>query len=190
MAILKSLGILALLLLLVIFYSYANKKPEGYREVSSQVADNVGLEISKKYNLDLYGTGGSAIYNLRHISQNFMGDIPTGIKELRELYLEIAAEYIKAFNANHEISPYYNTQPFDLRMLDLTLQNEKWEEINDPSTVVYVLRRKYPASIVFKARTLEGGFQELYSETIEEALAKVSPKTRQKYLEAITIHDE
>ncbi len=175
--------ILKILLLLICFF-YTQVEAENHADIANQIGSEVASHVSKKYGLYLYGAGGSAIHNLRYISQDFMGAIPTEINELRELFIKVATEYNKAFNANREISPYYNTQPFDFRMLELVLQNGNWPEMNDPSKIVYVKSKTSPPSISFYTRTVKAGLNRKFSETIEVALAKVSRETRQKYLEA------
>ncbi len=179
--------VLLLSVLTFLLLHSCNREEEAeHVKLSDKLTSQTARKIREKYNLKLFRSGGGMMYSIFSVSQGVEGILPESLEESRELYFLVAIEYVEKFNSDLEIRPYIIKQPFDFRTLNLTLRNRSRGSYS-PTQIERINNGKKEQKISYSIRGEAGDLQTVHVETIEEALAKVSPETRQKYLEAINV---
>lgn len=100
------------------------EEPE-YIKMADRITNATVKRIQKEKGLNLIGSGGGMIENVKEVFLHFVDNKPHTIEQARELAVQITDMLLYAFNSNEEIRPYLSNYPFDVSNFYLIISFEK-----------------------------------------------------------------
>lgn len=105
-----------------------------YCKYADHVVTKYAVAMKKKYGLDVYGSGGSFLNEVREISITFASDRKVKIKGARELVVACTEELLKRINEDKDIRPYLSHYPFTTAgvYVSVCFFDEKGKDVQSP----------------------------------------------------------
>ena len=178
------MGFVSILIPIVSWISISGTKMEyvipEYEKISDKITARTAKKLSKKYQLDPVGSGGSMMHDVKKLALSFNCYHPLSIDESRRLVVDCVNEYLKSVNENKEIRPYLHNFPFNEQNIELAIfifEDNKFTKIQ-PGQVSSVSTLN--GKIRYKTRSAEDQYKRetLHQETYEEALRIVKEQGR------------
>ncbi|WP_420421710.1 hypothetical protein [Simkania sp.] len=92
-----------------------------YEKISDKITAKTAKTLSKKYQLDPVGSGGSMMHDVKKLFLSFNCYHPLSIDESRELVINCVNEYLKSVNENKEVRPFLHNFPFNEQNIELAI---------------------------------------------------------------------
>ena len=151
-----------------------------YEKISDKITARTAKKLSKKYQLDPVGSGGSMMHDVEMLALSFNCYRPLSIDESRELVINCVNEYLKSVNENEEIRPYLHNYPFteqNIQVIIFFFGDKNFQKIS-PGKVNGVSAVKEQVRYYTDSIEDEYKLETLHQETYEEALRIVKEQGR------------
>ncbi|WP_420421708.1 hypothetical protein [Simkania sp.] len=172
----KCIGFSVIFIIIVssVFISGAKMEyviPE-YEKISDEITARTAKKLSRKYQLDPIGSGGSMMHDVEMLALSFNCYRSLSINESRELVINCVNEYIKSINENEDIRPYLHDYPFSAQNIQIKIfffGDENFQKI-PPGKINVVSTGKKRVRYYTDSDEDEYKLETLHQETYEEAL--------------------
>ena len=151
-----------------------------YEKISDKITAKTAKKLSKKYQLDPAGSGGSMMHDVEMLALSFNCYRPLSIDESRRLVVGCVNEYLNSVNENKEIRPYLHNFPFTEENLEIVIffyENNNFKDVQ-PGQVSCASTVKGKIFYHTKDSQDEYKLETLHQETYEEALRIVKEQGR------------
>ena len=144
-----------------------------YEKISDKITSKTAKKLSKKYQLDPIGSGGSMMHDVEMLALSFNCYRSLSINESRELVINCVNEYIKSINENENIRPYLHDYPFSAQNIQIKIfffGDENFQKI-PPGKINVVSTGKKRVRYYTDSDEDEYKLETLHQETYEEAVS-------------------
>jgi len=152
-------------------YAYGNN-PFIYSKheiIADKVIAQVAKDLSKIYNLQAVGYGGSMHEDVEEMSLSFSCHRKMTRKEYRKLIVNCSEYFLNEINSNEELRPHLHNFPFTSNhiLLFIFVFSENGTELGiGQLSCVSVIKGKVNYSVHETEYTVKTGFEEPYSEAL------------------------
>lgn len=121
----KWMGLILILIPIVSWIFISGTKMEyvipEYEKISDRITAQTAQDLSKKYQLDPIGSGGSMMHDVKKLALSFNCYHALSVDDSRELIISCANKYINMVNDSAEIRPYLHNYPFTEQNIQVTI---------------------------------------------------------------------
>jgi len=151
-----------------------------YEKISDKITAKTAENLSRKYQLDPIGSGGSMMHDVKKLALSFNCYHPLSVDDSRALIVKCVNEYVKSVNDDKEIRPYLHDYPFTEKNIELVIffyEDNQFTKI-EPGQVSNV--STINGKVFYKTRSAEDQYKRetLHEESYAEAVRIVREQGR------------
>ncbi len=143
-----------------------------HETIAYKVTEEVARALSKRYNLDPCGVGGSIQDDVKQLALSFNCYRTLSIEEARDLIVSCALEYLEAINDDPELKPHLHDYPFTADNIEFSIFISYPDRSDvEPGELcsVYILKDR----ITYQAEGRQDPLEIVHRESFEEAVRLV-----------------
>ncbi|MBS0605830.1 MAG: hypothetical protein JSR57_02670 [Verrucomicrobia bacterium] len=149
-----------------------NYTEPAHVKAADKVTSRCTKKIQKEHNIQLIGSGGSMMDDIRKIFLHFTDNKPHTIEQARKLIIQITEEILLEFNSDEDVRQYLYNFPFTPSNIEIMLSFKRHESNSAINSIDFV--SKGPSTIdYYNFDKNKEKYVEVSEEPYEEALQKL-----------------
>lgn len=176
--------IITLSLFIILFCSCSQSldyEDPAHVKAADKVTSRCTKKIQKEHNIQLIGSGGSMMDDIREIFLHFIDNKTPTIEQARKLIIQITEEIILEFNSDEDVRPYLSNYPFkasNIRIM-ISIRNP---EMNIKSNSICFISKGDHSIDYYTSDIGKDKYIEIAKEPYEEAQQKAQLRTDESHL--------